>query len=413
MSLIYAFTTPAKGHAYPLTPILQELGDRGHEVRVWTISGAVEELRLAGLDAEPLDPAHEAVEMDDWAASKESEQAIKGLEVFLDRAPIEAEQVQREVQARRPDMLICDVNSWGSPAVAEAAGIPWVMFCPYFSWLPGKGAPPFGPGMKPLANPIGRIRDSAINKAMLMMMNRKFLAPLNELHGNLSAPVITGFEQLWHRAPRILYMTVPELEYERELPLSFSFVGPINWAPEAPTPSWLDRIENPLVLVTASTEYQQDERLLQTALDALADEPVSVVATAAGTDPSGYRVPTNARVEPFVAHEPLLERADSVICHGGMGITQKALSHGVPVCTVGWGRDQLESGRRVEVAGAGVLLPRKKLSTEALRDAWRSARSKRDGAARIARAIAKAPGAPGAADLIETEIRSPRAPQPS
>lgn len=412
MSLIYAFTTPAKGHAYPLAPILRELADRGHEVRVWTISGAVEELRSLGLDAESIDPSHEAIEMDDWTA-KEMEAPIKALEVFLRRAPVEAEQVRREINARRPDLLICDVNSWGSPAVAEAAGVPWVMFCPYFTWLPGRGAPPFGPGMKPMSGPLGRLRDGAVSKAMLTMMNRKLLARLNELRSSLGATELSGLKQLWHRPPRILYLTVPELEYDRELPARFSFVGPINWAPEAEAPPWLDKIDDPLVLVTASTEYQQDEELVQSALDALADEPVSVVATAGGTDQDGYRIPANARVERFLAHEPLLERADSVICHGGMGITQKALSRGVPVCTVGWGRDQMESGRRVEQADAGVLLPRKKLGDEALRDAWRSARTKQGGAARIAQAMAEAPGAPGAADLIEVEVRSARVPQPS
>jgi hypothetical protein len=36
-----------------------------------------------------------------------------------------------------------------------------------------------------------------------------------------------------------------------------------------------------------------------------------------------------------------------------MGATQKALAHGVPVCAVPFGRDQLEVARRVEVAAAG------------------------------------------------------------
>ena len=42
--------------------------------------------------------------------------------------------------------------------------------------------------------------------------------------------------------------------------------------------------------------------------------------------------------------------------HAGMGATQKALAHGVPVCAVPFGRDQLEVARRVEVAHAGTRL---------------------------------------------------------
>jgi len=33
----------------------------------------------------------------------------------------------------------------------------------------------------------------------------------------------------------------------------------------------------------------------------------------------------------YIAHDAVLERAACVVCHGGMGITQKALAAGVPV----------------------------------------------------------------------------------
>jgi UDP:flavonoid glycosyltransferase YjiC (YdhE family) len=44
-----------------------------------------------------------------------------------------------------------------------------------------------------------------------------------------------------------------------------------------------------------------------------------------------------------------------------MGSTQKALAHGVPVCVVPFGRDQLEVARRVEVAEAGTRLSARRL----------------------------------------------------
>lgn len=51
----------------------------------------------------------------------------------------------------------------------------------------------------------------------------------------------------------------------------------------------------------------------------------------------------------FVPHEAVLERAACVVCHGGMGITQKALAAEVPVVVVPFGRDQVETARRVEL----------------------------------------------------------------
>ncbi|MCV7070521.1 glycosyltransferase, partial [Mycobacterium rufum] len=48
--------------------------------------------------------------------------------------------------------------------------------------------------------------------------------------------------------------------------------------------------------------------------------------------------------------------------HGGMGITQKALARGIPVCAVPFGRDQFEVARRVQVARCGTRLPARRLS---------------------------------------------------
>ena len=66
-----------------------------------------------------------------------------------------------------------------------------------------------------------------------------------------------------------------------------------------------------------------------------------------------------------------------MVTHGGMGATQKALANGVPVVAVPFGRDQLEVARRVEVAGAGVRLPSRRLSAARLESAVREAMSAR------------------------------------
>lgn len=402
MSTIYAFTTPARGHLYPLMPILLELRERGHRVKVWTLASELEALRRLGLEAEPIDPQIEALPVNDWEAKSQSQAAHNTFGRFLARAPYEIADLQAAIAEQRPDLLITDINSWGAPAAAEASGIPWASFSPYFTWYPAPEVPVFGPGMKPMPGPLGRLRNRALSRLVTLDLNRRFLSELNDLRSEIGAPELASLVELWARPPKLLYMTVPELEYPRaEWPSAFRFVGPLSWEPPSTPPGWIEAIDRPLILVTASTEYQRDDALISTALEALADEDVFVVATTAGNDPDLFSAPANARIERFAPHGPLLERAEAVVCHGGMGITQKALAAGVPVCTIGWGRDQLESGRRVEVAGAGALLPRKKLSAERLREGLSTARGRRAGAGRIAAAIAAAPGAAGAADELE------------
>ena len=185
-------------------------------------------------------------------------------------------------------------------------------------------------------------------------------------------------------------------------------VGPGIWDPPAREPEWLADMAEPLILATASTEFQDDGRLIETALEALAGEDVRVVATTAGVD-AAFRAPPNARVERFAPHGPILRRAACVVCHGGMGIAQKALAAGVPLCVVPFGRDQLEVARHVEESGAGTRLPAGRLRADRLREAVRAALGLRERARAVAAELAAAGGAESAATAVEDVLPVPRA----
>jgi UDP:flavonoid glycosyltransferase YjiC (YdhE family) len=122
-------------------------------------------------------------------------------------------------------------------------------------------------------------------------------------------------------------------------------------------------------------------RLADAAIEALRDEPVRVLVTLADAHGIG-ELPSapNVRLERFVAHGPVLERAAAVVCHGGMGIVQKAIAAGVPIAAVPFGRDQPEVARRITESGAGVAVPLKRLNAERLRVAVRDAMAMRPAA---------------------------------
>jgi MGT family glycosyltransferase len=209
---------------------------------------------------------------------------------------------------------------------------------------------------------------------------------------------------LW-RAPLYLYYTAPPLEDPGiGFPPSFSFVGPGLWEPPAPAPSWLDELPEPLVIVSVSSEFQHDHALIETALRALADEPVGVAVSTAAHDPESFAAPANARLARWLPHGALLSRAACVVCHGGMGITQKTLAAGVPLCIVPFGRDQFEVGARVVALGAGTCLPPDQLSADALRAAVREAMTMRRGAEQVADAFARSGGAAAAASALEAQL---------
>lgn len=187
-------------------------------------------------------------------------------------------------------------------------------------------------------------------------------------------------------------------------------VGPGLWEPPADPPTWLADLQHPLVLATCSTLHQNDLRLAAATCRALAQAPFDVVLTIGEADPETLDVPPNVRVERYVPHTPVLQRAVCVICHAGMGITQKALAHGVPVVAVPFGRDQPEVARRVEVARAGVRLPANRATPDHLRQAVDDAMWMRPGAQHIAEAFAASGGPIAAADALEALTRTDNPP---
>jgi MGT family glycosyltransferase len=405
MAKVLCYTSPARGHLYPTVPILLELARRGHEVVVLTLRDEVERIGAAGLRARPIASAVEAIALDDYGVSSPKEGLDRAVRVFAARADHEVPDLEAAIRDESPDVLLVDFNAWGAAAVAERSGLPWALFMPYF--LPWRlpGIPPFGPGLAPRADALGRIRDFVVGKVVHAIVNGN-LPRMNALRAKVGLEPLAHMTDQGRTAPRILYYTAEPFEYACPArPASVVLVGPGLWEPEAAAPSWLASIDRPIVLVTCSTEYQADDAIVRVALEALAGEDVFVVATTASVDPGAFTVPANARVERFVPHGPLLARAACVVCHGGMGITQKALAAGVPVCVVPFGRDQLEVARHVEVANAGVRLDPKKLTADRLREAVRAARARREGAERIAASFRAAGGPARAADELERLAR--------
>jgi MGT family glycosyltransferase len=402
MSTVLAYTSPALGHLFPLTPLLLELRSRGHRVHVRTLADRVELLQGLGLEASAMDERVEAIENADYRA-KGARRALAGaVSAFASRGVLDGPDLETAIAEVRPDVLVIDINAWGAQVVAEASGLPYVTYSPYTPPLRSVGTPPFGPGLKPLPGLLGRVRDGLLRPVVMGVAERIMKPAITSLREERGLPPVRDADGFFRAAPLMLVMSAEPFEYPHpDWGEDVLMIGACAWEPPQQAPTWLDSVEDPLVLVTTSSEFQDDGVLVRTALEALADEPVTVVATMPSGVDQTLTVPPNARVEEFLPHGPLLDRAAVAVTHGGMGGTQKALSRGVPVCVVPFGRDQLEVARRVEVSGSGTRLPARRATPERLRRAVREARACTDGARRVAAGYEATGGAVAGADAIE------------
>jgi UDP:flavonoid glycosyltransferase YjiC (YdhE family) len=339
------------GHAFPAIALARALAGRGHEVVVETWGRwreAVEEIGLGFTAAEeyrvfpPPPPGSDGP----GAAS-----AARALLPFMEEM--------------RPDVVVSDILTVAPALAAEAAGVRRATLIPHIYPVQEDGLPFFGFGLVAARTPVGRAVWGA-GRPLLETGLRRGRRELNAERAELGLPPAERFhggisEEL------ALVATYPQLEYPRRWPGHAHVTGPMFF--ELPHREVeLPEGDYPLVLVAPSTSQDPDHRLVRTALEALADEPVRVVATMnrEGRAPA-IPVPANAVLVDWLSYSQVMPLASLVICHGGHGTVARALAEGVPVLVCPAIGDMAETGARVAWAGVGLMLPGRLLTLGPLR----------------------------------------------
>ena len=338
--LIGAFGDP--GHAFPAIALGRALAGRGHEVTVETWEerqAAVEGAGLAFAAAEEY-RMFPPPELD----SAEGAHAAEAAEALL---PL--------LEEMRPQAVISDILTLAPALAAEVAGVPRVTLIPHIYPVLEPGLPFFAVGLQPPRTPLGRQVWRAGRRALNAGLERGRrdlnrqrarlgLAPTERFHGGISRELA-------------LVGTFPQLEYPRRWPAGVELTGPLSF--ELPHPEIeLPPGEQPLVLVAPSTAHDSGNRLVRTALRALAEEPVRVVATTNRVVPqSPIEVPGNAMLVDWLSYSQLMPAASLVVSHGGHGTVCRALAGGAPLLISPFTGDMRETAMRVSWTGAGLCLP--------------------------------------------------------
>lgn len=405
MATILAYTSYAIGHLFPMVPLLLELKSRGHTIHIRTLGSQVEHMRRLGLACEAVDSRIASIVHEDYLATSATDSLRHAARTFSRRGEIDGPDFLAAAEATNPDLAIVDFTAWGAASAVESLGIPWVCFEPGTPVLNAPGTPPFGPGLAPMSGPVGRIRDAIVRRMVIGAVEKTYMPAINQLRAQYRLDPVANVDELFRKAPLMIVTTAKPFEYEvSDWGPNVIMVGACAWEPPAENPEWLGVIDRPIALVTTSSEFQNDARLVEAAFNALASEPLHIVATVPAGSAASFTPPGNATVVEYVAHSQVLPKAAVAITHGGMGATQKALSFGIPVCVVPFGRDQFEVARRVEVSKSGTMLPAKKLTPERLHAAVKTAMTMKPGAERVARGYLVTGSAAAGADAVEQRL---------
>ena len=102
MAKILAYQTPAMGHSFPISVLLTELRNRGHDVTLRTLAAGVETGRGMGFDTAPVDPRIEAMPLDDAGAASPEEALSRVTDAFARRAQFEIPELTAAIDECAP-----------------------------------------------------------------------------------------------------------------------------------------------------------------------------------------------------------------------------------------------------------------------------------------------------------------------
>jgi UDP:flavonoid glycosyltransferase YjiC (YdhE family) len=330
------------GHAFPAIALARALFERGHEVVVETWEEWREAVETSGLGfaaAEeyrvfpPPDPDSE-----DGVGPAQAAEALLPL-----------------LEDLRPHAVVSDILTLAPALAAEKRGIPRATLIPHIYPVHEPGLPFFAFGVQPARTPVGRalwrawtpLLETGLRQGQRELnaqRERLDLAPLARFHGGIS--------------PRLaLVATFPQLEYPRRWPPGVEVTGPMPF--ELPHPDIeLPEGDAPLVLIAPSTAQDPENRLVRMGLEALADEPVRVVATTNRAVAGGpIEAPPNAVLVDWLSYSQVMPEASVVVCHGGHGTVARALALGVPVLASPAVGDMAETAARITWAKVGLSVP--------------------------------------------------------
>jgi MGT family glycosyltransferase len=259
----------------------------------------------------------------------------------------------------RPDAIAVDCLLFGAMIGAEKSGIPSAVMAHFMIHPPAPGVTPFGLGLQPAGGVPGRVRDRLL-LAVTRQMFAFGLAPMNAARRALSLAPLTGVFEQFQQLRRTLVLAPREFDFvPTQLPPSVRYVGAQLDDPAWPAPwssPWPEGTESPLVVASLGSTYQRQEKTFAAIVDALGQLDVRGVATYGTLDPPRTAPPSHVQVTCSVPHATVLPQASAVVCHGGLNTVMKALSHGLPVLVMPFGRDQKDNAARVVAAGAGLTL---------------------------------------------------------
>jgi zeaxanthin glucosyltransferase len=418
MARLGAFCFPGSGHINPMTALCRALEERGHSVVLFGIADTESRVRAAGIEFHQIGtkdyPPGTLRALDDRLGLMSGMAAMRfTLERVKNTARMTFRDSPTAIREARVDALLIDETDM-TGTVAEHLGIPFVSIAIVPPFLDDDTVPPFYFGWPGGRDWLTRFRNRTARR-LIWLMTRPLADVLNAQRKEWGLrPIFRPTDSLSRIAQVAQLPHALEFEAAQELDI-LHYTGPwVNAAQRAQVAFPWERLDRrPLVYASLGTLQNGAEPVFRAIAEACARLPMQLVLSLGGglDEERLGKLAGDPLVVRFAPQLELIKRAHMVITHAGINTALETLREGIPLVAIPLGNDQPGVAARVAARGAGVVVPKSKLSAERLRRAVKLVLNEpgyRERAQELGQTLRETDGPAMAAEIIERALKLSR-----
>lgn len=262
-----------------------------------------------------------------------------------------------------PDLIVGDLRlSLGISAKYTKTPYISIMnahWSPYSTLVP---PPPEHPIVKILGVKIA----SLLMPVLTPMILKKFAGPFNAIRKAYSLARIKEYREVFTCADWTIYADIPTLAPTKNTPLNHVYIGPTFWSPDVSLPDWWDLLPADKPVVYVAMGSTGNIQIVKDLLDELHAMDIAVMLASSGRFDL-ESTPENVFIADYLPGIEACKRATMVICNGGTGTVNQALSTKTPILGIPLNGDQYFTMGSLANQGAGLFIRSGKINRKRIR----------------------------------------------
>jgi MGT family glycosyltransferase len=402
------------GHLNPMSALGRELMRRGHRITFFGVLDSETRALSEGLSFCPIGESDFPVGVQQEHATRlgnlSGMAALRyTIHLFQLLSTTTLRDLPGALKSQQIDILLVDQTDLAATTVAQACEIPFVTICNALPITLEPTIPPFFTTWSYGTDLWRQIRNKA-GHVLVSRLMRPIITTIEQYRQAWHLP-LSRERDTYHSRLAIIAQIPRELDFPHQsLPPWFHYTGTFRTSTPSYVPFPYERLTGqPLIYASMGTLQNRVREVLRCIVDAcIGLDAQLVLSLGGGSQVDEY--PDLQKYALIVNYAPqldLLARARLTITHAGLNTVLESLSQGVPMVAVPVTNDQPGVAARLAHAGAGIVVPRSKLSSARLGTAVRrvlDTDSYCQRAASLQTAIQHAGGVQYAADVIEQAI---------